>query len=99
MGTHKGCPYSLSPDYQLRGVVQSRRNLMRRSLLLSPLVAAALASAAAAQDTTRFLPLDTVRVDSLVRAQMTARHLVGLSIGVLQGDRMFLRAYGTANRA
>ena len=44
--------------------------------------------------------VDTARVDSMVRADMARRNLVGLSVGVLhEGRVVYLRGYGTADRA
>lgn len=45
-------------------------------------------------------PLDTARIDSIVAAGMAARHLVGVSIGIMEDGRIvFAKGYGTANLA
>ena len=60
-------------------------------------LALALPAAAVAQAPA---PIDTARIDSLVTTDMAARHLVGLSVGVMRdGQVVFVRGYGTANRA
>ncbi|MFI5207679.1 MAG: serine hydrolase domain-containing protein [Gemmatimonadales bacterium] len=58
----------------------------------------ALPGALAAQD--RAPALDTARIDSIVAAGMTARRLVGLSVGIMEDGRIvFVKGYGTANLA
>jgi D-alanyl-D-alanine carboxypeptidase len=45
-------------------------------------------------------PLDTARIDSIVAAGMAARHLVGVSVGIMENGRIvFAKGYGTANLA
>ena len=68
-----------------------------RSPFLGLLALLALPARSPAQTPAR-TAVDTARIDSLVHANMTARHLVGVSIGILRdGQIIFVRGYGTAN--
>ncbi len=69
-----------------------------RCPLASGLLVLALPCALAAQDRTP--ALDTARIDSIVAAGMTARRLVGVSVGIMEDGRtVFVKGYGTANLA
>jgi CubicO group peptidase (beta-lactamase class C family) len=68
-----------------------------RPACLAVTLALALPVAGAAQSPAS---IDTARIDSLVAADMAARRLVGISVGIMQGGQVvFMRGYGTANRA
>jgi D-alanyl-D-alanine carboxypeptidase len=70
---------------------------MRRPFA-SALLVLALPCALAAQD--RAPALDTARIDSIVAAGMTARRLVGVSVGIMEDGRtVFVKGYGAANLA
>jgi D-alanyl-D-alanine carboxypeptidase len=74
---------------------------MRRPIALIPgalLIPFALAAQAAAPAAPA--GLDVARIDSIVRANMAARQLVGVSVGLMREGRIVLeRAYGQADRA
>jgi CubicO group peptidase (beta-lactamase class C family) len=64
------------------------------------LVVLAGRAAAQAPALTLATALDTARVDSLVRANMAERRLVGISLGIVQDGRIvYLKGYGAADRA
>jgi D-alanyl-D-alanine carboxypeptidase len=43
-------------------------------------------------------PVDTAQLDSIIRNAVTEKHIIGLSVGVMQnGKVVFTRAYGTRN--
>src|SRR4051812_30759949 len=45
-------------------------------------------------------PIDTIRVDSIVRAQMAEKHIIGVSVGIMQnGQIVFSRGYGVRDMA
>ena len=62
-------------------------------------VIAVLGSAlpAAAQKQT---PIDVAQVDSIIRKQMADKHIIGVSVGIMQnGQVVFARGYGVADVA
>lgn len=45
-------------------------------------------------------PIDTIQIDSIIRKHMTDKHIIGLSVGMMQNGRVvFARGYGTADQA
>jgi CubicO group peptidase (beta-lactamase class C family) len=51
--------------------------------------------AAGAQQTTR---IDPVQIDSIIRQQIADKHIIGVSVGIMQnGQVVFARGYGVAN--
>src|SRR5260370_37592007 len=72
------------------------RRLRLRLLALALLVLAPTALSAQ----TGAPALDTARIDSVVAAGMTARRLVGVSVGIMEEGRIvFVKGYGAANVA
>ena len=62
---------------------------------LSAIVLASLPCIAAAQRTPR---IDANQIDSIIRAQIAEKHIVGVSVGMMQnGDVVFARGYGVSN--
>lgn len=73
-------------------MICSKRGVL---LLSGMLLAGGMAAPAAAQVSGR---VDPARLDSLIRQTMVDRHLVGLSVGVMQdGQVVFARGYGLAS--
>jgi CubicO group peptidase (beta-lactamase class C family) len=73
---------------------------MRRVLSAVPLTLLLPYLLLAQQPAAPAAPLDTARIDSIVAAGMAARHLVGVSVGIMQDGRIvFAKGYGTANLA
>ncbi len=65
------------------------------ALLLGMLLTGAVRAPTAAQAAR---PIEAARLDSLIRHTMTERHLVGLSVGVMQDGKVaFARGYGSAS--
>jgi CubicO group peptidase (beta-lactamase class C family) len=65
-----------------------------RALLL---VAAALAAAPAAR-AQQAAPIDTAQIDSIIRKQVADKHIIGVSVGIMQnGKVVFARGYGAAD--
>jgi D-alanyl-D-alanine carboxypeptidase len=54
-----------------------------------------LLTLAAAQRVGSQAPIDTARVDSIIRAQIADKHIIGVSVGIMQGGQIvFSRGYG-----
>src|SRR4051812_26516784 len=61
---------------------------------------AAAAALIVARSASAQAPIDTARVDSIVRAQMAEKHIIGVSVGIMQnGQIVFSRGYGVRDMA
>jgi D-alanyl-D-alanine carboxypeptidase len=76
----------------------SFRKLSHRRIVKTPLIALLGVVAAfpvAAQQTT---PIDPAQIDSIIRQQITDKHIIGVSVGIMQnGKTVFARCYGVAD--
>jgi D-alanyl-D-alanine carboxypeptidase len=79
-------------DDSLRNVSRSRFTVRVRVL---PVFVALFSASSGAQQTT---PIDVTRVDSVIRTQMADKHIIGVSVGIMQnGQIVFARGYGVAD--
>src|SRR4051812_41675781 len=63
--------------------------------LLAGIATIAGAMSATAQQTT---PIDPSQIDSIIRQQIAEKHIIGVSVGIMQNGRVaFSRGYGVAN--
>lgn len=66
----------------------------QRLLALAALVTIAIPAAHAQ----RAAPIDTAQIDSIIRAHVADKHIIGVSVGIMQnGAVVFDRGYGTAD--
>ena len=62
--------------------------------LLAAIVTVAASPVAAQQSKT----IDAAQVDSIIRKQIADKHIIGVSVGIMQnGKLVFARGYGVAN--
>jgi D-alanyl-D-alanine carboxypeptidase len=66
-----------------------------RRLLIAAVMVAASVSVGAQQPA----PIDSAQIDSIIRRHITDKHIIGVSVGIMQNGRVaFARGYGTADR-
>ena len=64
----------------------------------SVVVALAISVALPVAHAQQLVPIDTARVDSIIRTQMADKHIIGVSVGIMQnGKVVFARGYGVAD--
>src|SRR5256885_4873460 len=65
---------------------------------IAGIVSALLALGVSTTPAQQAAPIDTVQIDSIIRAHMTEKQIIGLSVGIMQNGRtVFTRAYGLAD--